>query len=346
MDNKYELLPISQSQADEVVQLANKVFGIGASMLISKKDMWGYYATDGEHIVGGVLLEKASEKEGFLSWIFVDSSARGHRLASRLIQSGFDALNKEGLTKQFALVRDDNTASWNMFLKAGYKILPVHKSLFGYSVKGLFKRFSYSMPTGYSIWVKDDAQNNKPTYPNYPIIRVLLGSILIGATLALYGVRSIEFLIVALITVIGITLLRLIVAFPIARLYGPVRFMPSRGGFILSFFIALIFSAWWPTFGFFVPKEDNWNSHDFKKNEGYQALATWLLLNATFIFASFAFPDIFTSGLNFVLMLVIIYQMIPIFPFDNFDGAKVLRWNKLAYVIGVIITMLTIILLL
>jgi len=103
MDNKYELLPITQSQSVEIVQLANKVFGIGASMLISKKDMWGYYATDGEHIVGAVLLEKASEKEGFLSWIFVDSSARGHRLASRLIQSGFDALNKEGLTKQFAL---------------------------------------------------------------------------------------------------------------------------------------------------------------------------------------------------------------------------------------------------
>ena len=261
-----------------------------------------------------------------------------------MIQSGFDALNKEGLTKQFALVRDDNTASWNMFLKAGYKILPVHKSLFGYSVKGLLKRFSYSMLTGYSIWVKDDAQNNKPTYPNYPIVRVLLGSILIGATLALYGVRSIEFLIVALITVIGITLLRLIVAFPIARLYGPVRFMPSRGGFILSFFNALITSAWWPTFGFFVPKEDKWSNHDFKKNEAYQAIATWLLLNATFIFASFAFPDIFTSGLNFVLMLVIIYQIIPIFPFDSFDGAKVLRWNKLAYVIGVIISILTIIL--
>lgn len=119
MDNKYELSPITKSQADEVVQLANKVFGFGASSLISKKDMWGFYATDGENIVGAVLLEKASDKEGFLSWIFVDSSARGHRLASRLIQSGFDALNEEGLTKQFALVRDDNTASWNMFLKAG-----------------------------------------------------------------------------------------------------------------------------------------------------------------------------------------------------------------------------------
>lgn len=344
MDNKYELLPITQSQTNDVVHLANTVFGFGASLLISKKDMWGFYATDGERIVGAVLLEKGSDKEGFLSWIFVDESARGHRLASRLIQSGFDALDEKGLTKQFALVRDDNTASWNMFLKAGYKILPIHKSLFGYSMKGILKRFSYSMLTGYSIWVKDDAQNNKSTYPDFPIVRVLLGSILIGATLALFGVRSIDFLVIALITVLGITLLRIMVAYPIARTYGPVRFMPSRGGFVLSILIALLSSAWWPTFGFFVPKEDQWNNHDFKKTEAYQAIATWLLLNATFIFTSYVFPDIFTSGLNIVLMLVIIYQMIPIFPFDSFDGAKVLRWNRLAYVIGVIISILTIIL--
>jgi ribosomal protein S18 acetylase RimI-like enzyme len=343
MDNKYVLLPITQNQSDEIVQLANHVFGFGASLLISKKDMWGFYATNGEKIVGAVLLEKGGDTEGFLAWIFVAENARGHRLASRLIDLGFDELNKKGLTKQFALVRDDNTASWNMFLKAGYKILPIHKTMFSYSLKGLLKRLSYSMLTGYSIWVKDDSLNNKPIYPKHSILKTILGSLFIGATLALYGARSIEFLIVALITVFGITLLRLIVAFPIARLYGPVRFMPSRGGFVLSFFVAFISSAWWPTFGFFVPKEDQWNIRDFKKNEGYQALTTWISLNASFIFASFVFPDIFASGLNIVFMLVIIYQMIPIFPFDSFDGAKVLRWNKLAYVIGLVISILTII---
>jgi ribosomal protein S18 acetylase RimI-like enzyme len=342
--DKYTISPITQYETSEVIQVANNVFGFGASLLISKKNMWGFYATDGQDIVGAVLLEKANHTEGFLSWIFVDESARGHRLASRLIEMGFDAMNKEGLTTQFALVRDDNTASWNMFLKNGYKILPLSQSIFGYSLKGLLKRFSYAMLTGYSIWVKDALRNDEPIYPKFPIVKTLLCSIFIGATLSLYGVRSIEFLFIAIFTLFGITALRMIIAYPLARRYGAVRFMPSRGGFILSFLLALITAAWFPTFGFFVPKDEQWNIKNFKNYEGHQALATWLLLNIAFIFASFFLPNIFSNGLNIVLMLVIIYQLVPVFPFDSFDGAKVLRWNKLAYGFGVVISLLSIIL--
>lgn len=340
---KYSILPITQHEKDEILKVANHVFGFGASLLISKKTMWGFYATDGEQIVGAVLLEKASETEGILAWIFIDESARGHKLASKLTKLGIETLTNEGFAKQFTLVRDDNTASWNMFLKNGYKIVPLYQALFGYSFKGFWKRLNYSLASGYSIWVKDDALINEPVYPKYPVARTLLGSIFIGAALSLFGVLSIEFLLVAMIIVLGTTLLRMIVAYPIARTYGPVRFKPSQGGFTLSVLLALLVTTWWPTFGFFVPKADNWNNHDFKKNEGYQALATWLSLNALYIFTSFVFPAFFSNGLNILLMLVIIYQMIPFFPLDGFDGAKVMRWNKFAYVIGVVLSLLTII---
>lgn len=340
--DKYTLLPITENETDEVVRVARNVFGFGAALMISKKKMWGFYATDGEHIVGAALLDQASETEGFLSWIFVDEAARGHKLASRLIDMGFDAMDKKGLTKQFALVRDDNTASWNMFLKAGYKVLPLHEALFGYSGKGLLKRFNYMMATGYSIWVKDDTHVNRPVYPKHPIERTLAGAAFIGATLALYGFRSFDFLLIAVSTVLAVTIIRMVVAYPIARTYGPVRFMPSRGGFLLSFLIALFTSSWWPTFGFFVPKEERWNDRDFRKNEGLQALATLFALDVVLIVASFAVQEIYAGGLNIVLMIVIIYQLIPVWPLDGFDGAKMLRWNKVAYAIAVILSLLTI----
>ncbi|MFP4186793.1 MAG: GNAT family N-acetyltransferase [Acholeplasmataceae bacterium] len=342
--NEYRISMITENEIDEVISVAKNVFGAGVSYLMPKKNMWGFYATDGKRIVGAVLIDKKTATEGFLSWIFVARSARGHKLASGLIEAGFDALDREGLTKQFASVRDDNTASWNMFLKRGYRILPLYQTIFGYSLKGLPMRLGYAMSTGYSIWVKDPARDHEPIYPKYPIARALVAAVFLGATLALYGLRSLDFLFVALITVVGITTLRLLIAYPIARRYGPVRFMPSQGGFILSFLIALFTSSWFPAFGFFVPKEDAWNSKYFKKNEGLQALATWLSLDAAFIFASLVVPDLFSNGLNTVLMLVIIYQMIPVFPFDGLDGAKVWRWNRIAYAIGMVVSILSLVL--
>jgi ribosomal protein S18 acetylase RimI-like enzyme len=342
MDNKYELLPITQDQSAEILHLANSIFGFGSSLLISKKNMWGFYATDGDHISGAVLLEKGSDTEGYLAWIFVTEQARGHRLASRLIEKGFNALDEAGLKIQYALVRDDNTASWNMFYKAGYKILPLYKVLFQYPIKGLFKRIGYMLLTGYSIWVKDERKQH-PTYPPYPIIRTLIGSLLIGASIALFGVRDMTFLLITMIMVVSITVIRMIIAYPIARASGKVRFMPSQGGYLLSVLLALVSTTWWPTFGFFSPKQGVWKDTDYKANIGKQAFATWMSLNVIFIGSALLLNELFKQGLHVFLLLILIYQVIPSWPpFDAFDGSKVIRWNKTMYFIGLVITAVTI----
>jgi len=342
MDNKYELLPITQNQSTEILHLANKIFGFGSSLLISKKDMWGFYATNGENISGAVLLEKGGDTEGYLAWIFVTEQARGHRLASRLIERGFNALDEAGLKIQYALVRDDNTASWNMFYKAGYKILPLYKTLLTYPIKGLSKRLFYTFLTGYSIWVKDDTRTD-PIYPKYPIIRTLLGALLIGASIALFGLREIEFLLITIIMVVSITAIRMIIAYPIARASGKVRFMPSQGGYLLSILLALVSTTWWPTFGFFAPKQDVWKDFDYKENIGKQAFATWMSLNVIFIGSALLLNELFIQGLHVFLLLILIYQVIPSWPpFDAFDGSKVIRWNKTMYFISLVITTVTI----
>jgi ribosomal protein S18 acetylase RimI-like enzyme len=341
MDNTYRLSAITDDQSSDIVGLADAVFGRGASWLIPKKNMWGYYATDGKRLAGAVLLQKGSAKEGYLAWIFVSEHARGHRLASRLAELGFKALDDAGLNIQFALVRDDNTASWNMFYKAGYKIMPLHRIIFGYPLKGLLKRLNYTLLTGYSIWVKDDSDPD-PAYPKYPVIRTLAGAALIGLSIALFGLRDLEFLFIAVIMVLSVTAIRMLVAYPVARAYGKVRFMPSQGGFILSLALALLTSSWWPTFGFFVPKEELWRDSDFKATIGKQGLATWMALNAMFVGSAILFNDLFTQGLHWFLVLVLMYQTIPFAPFDAFDGGKVLRWNKRLYMLMLVLTALTI----
>lgn len=343
---KYSVSPIqSPEDGTKTNAVARRVFGAGASLLLPGKPEWGFYAHEEEEYVGGVLLEKMGPGEGLLSWIFVDSNAQGHKLGSRLLQAGIEDLDAEGLTTQFSLVRADNTASWNMFAKNGYTRPSVLKSLFGYSMKGLLKRFGYTLATGYSTWVRDDSRSNANVHPKrWAILKSLLFSLFIGAALSLSSVRGIEFFFVGMAVVAGITALRMLVAYPIARMSGPVRFDAPQGGTPLSVILALAFGAWWPTFGFFVPKADIWRDREFARYNGLQAFATWMSLPLVYVGMRFLYPVVFSAGLEGILDLIIIYQVIPVFPFDGMDGAKVLNYSKVLYGVGAVVSVLAIVL--
>ena len=343
--SEYSVSPIqTPEEGQETNAVAKRVFGSGATLLLPRKPNWGFYAHEGDDFVGGVLLEKMSPGEGLLSWIFVDSKAQGHKLGSRLLETGIHAMDEEGLKTQFSLVRADNTASWNMFAKNGYTRPSVLKSLFGYSGKGLLKRFGYSLATGYSTWVRDDSVENASVHPKrWAILKSLLFSLFIGAALSLFSLRGIEFFFIGMAMVAGITALRMLAAYPVARMFGPVRFDAPQGGTPLSVILALAFGAWWPTFGFFVPEADIWRDREFARYNGMQAFATWMSLVLVYVGMSLLYPALFTAGLEVILDLIIIYQLIPFFPFDGMDGARVLSYSKILYAVGVVVSLSVII---
>jgi RimJ/RimL family protein N-acetyltransferase len=342
----YSISPIQTNE--DVIRtkaVATRAFGPGVSLMLAGKRKWGYYAHKQDDVVGGVLLEKMSPNEGLLSWIFVDPKAQGHRLGARLLETGIRALDDEGLQTQFALVRADNTASWNMLAKNGYTRRSVLRSLFGYSLTGLPKRFLYSLGTGYGTWVRDDALRDTGIHPQKgALLKTLLFSLLIGAALSLFSLRGMEFFWIGMSMVTGITALRMVVAYPIARASGPVRFDAPQGGTPLSLILALGFGTWWPTFGSFVPKKDIWRDREFSRYNGLQAFATWMSLLVIYVAASLVMPAPFNAGLAIVLDLIVIYQVIPFYPFDGMDGARVLRYSKVLYALGALLSLGTIIL--
>lgn len=167
----------------------------------------------------------------------------------------------------------------------------------------------------------------------------VLRSLFIGAALSLFSLRGIEFFYIAMAMVAGITALRMVVAYPIARSSGPVRFDAPQGGTPLSVLLALAFGAWWPTFGFFVPQEDIWRDREFARYNGMQAFATWMSLVLVYVGTSLFYPATFNAGPEVFLDIIIVYQVIPFFPFDGMDGAKVLRYSGILYAIGVVLSL-------
>lgn len=86
------------------------------------------------------------------------------------------------------------------------------------------------------------------------------------------------------------------------------------------------------------------SAKEFARYNGLQAFATWMSLLLVYVAARLLLPVAFSSGLATVLDLVIIYQVIPFYPFDGMDGARVLRYSRGLYAVGAVLSVAAIIL--
>lgn len=338
--SEYRISPIQEYQMNDIIQAAKNAFGWGVGLIIPKKKVWGFYAHDNDNVVGAVFIKKLSDDEGVLDWIFVDPIAQGHRLGALLMDQGLAALEDAGLKKQFALVRDDNTASWNMFAKRGYKEPSLFYTMTQFSFKSMLYRQFYAMVAGYSIWVKDDRLADYPMHPKKRmIVKTLLFSLFLGSSLSLFSLRGLEYFMAATVMVFSVTLVRIIVSFPFARLSGPVRFDAPQGGLILSALLGMM-GTWWPTFGSFVPKKDIWDIRNYAKYDIWAQFFAWMSLLGLYVLSYYFIPELFTQAVQFYLMFIIIIQGFPFFPLDGMQGARIYRFNKGLYMLSLLLTVL------
>lgn len=126
--------------------------------------------------------------------------------------------------------------------------------------------------------------------------------------------------------------MRLIVSYPIARTYGPVRLNISQGGAILSLLVSAG-GIWIPYFGFWAPRTKIWSASKYRKYEGLSSLASWLV---TAIALAITFFD-YIPHKNFIRVFMfpaVIFESLAFYPFDGVDARRVYDWNKLAYFFG------------
>ncbi|MFW6288245.1 MAG: GNAT family N-acetyltransferase [Spirochaetota bacterium] len=327
----------SNEEARAVSRLAVRVFGAFSVLLVPRKPKWAIYATNDEgEMVGGIVLKKLGHEAGIVDWVFVDKAARGQGLGPELVDRGLAELEEAGCRHQFALVRDDNTPSWNMFATRGFDIPNIIRLYFGFgaAVGGYSLLLTFAL-LGYSMWHRDSSQ---PSGPRVPARGVGLATILLLA-LAVSGLFALQSdilgaLFYMLPMVGGITIVRLLLSWPFARAYGPVRVQVPHSGVPLSLGLGLL-GAWWPVLGMWVPREPLWHESRFRKASGRASFVGWLVTLAA-LAATYLLPfDELAVGWRGSLLPVLFYQAIPIVPFEGMDGYRVLRWSRRAFAAGV-----------
>lgn len=335
--SEYQISPITPDIEPKLPEVAERAFGKGVRLILPTKKIWGFYAHMDNKIGGAVYIKKVADGEGCLDWIYVDPSAQGHKLGSRLFRAGIDGLNDAKLFKQFALVRGSNTASWSMFAKDGFVKPSVFHVLSRYSIKSLPYRLGYHLATGYNIWVKDPTLD-QPIHPTrFGLLKTIVFAGLIGIALGLFGLRGLNTLLITTATLVVVTGMRIVIEYLFARSYGPLRWNAPQGGTVLSLLLAFL-GSWWPTFGHFSPIEDMYRDDHYAKVNARSRFATWMFHVVILVLAAIFTPVLFSNGFGFVLGFILAVVLLPSFPMDDSDGARVYAYSKQLYFIGVLIS--------
>ncbi len=337
--SEYQISPITPAIESKLPEVAERAFGKGVSIILPKKNLWGFYAHADGKIGGAVYLKKWADNEGCLEWIYVDPSAQGHKLGSRLFRAGIDGLNDAKLPILFTLVRGSNTASWSMFAKEGFVKPSVFHTLTQYSWKSFYHRLGFHLADGYNIWVKDSSLD-LPMHPiRYGFLKTFLFAGLIGLALGLFGLRGVDTLLITISTLLVVTGLRIVIEYLVGRSYGPLRWNAPQGGTLLSFVIALT-GTWWPSFGHFSPKADIYRDSDYAKVNAYSRFATLMFHVLIYVLAAILVPDLFSSGYGLILGIVLAVQLFPTFPVDDSDGSRIYAYSKPLYFIALLTVVL------
>lgn len=317
--------------------------------LIVTRPKWGFAAWDGESCVGGVILGEHG-RFGVVEFIFVTRAGRGQGLGQALTDRAMEAFAERGLEYSAASVRDDNTASWNLFAGRGHKAYTPVRGIreFGF---GPWLRLALTTAQffafGFDLWIGSVDEARKPdadstlsvadTVPGTSLSTLLVFYLIhmVAVTSAFWqdGAGAAPWA----IAVGGLLTFRLLVSY-LATLpfFRPARLRMARGGHVTDFIINAVGSFFFYP-AFWHPKQKRWREPDFRTGLGVSAMAGGLSQVAVVVAASLVLPGLAGSGVLAVSLalaidigkLMLIIDLQPLF--EAWSGPRILRWNLWAY---------------
>lgn len=335
----YETREIRPGEAAELKRLACPNFSVVERMFMSKPKMGIVAEADDGNVAGGaflVIVEAGEKKVGCIDIIFVLPQYRGSGVAKQLYHAAVESLHKFGCDPVMALVRGDNSQSLRRFEAEGLHPTSLHglRQKIGFSATAaLFvKTASLAYATGCWILCENvmpqsiggNAKNVLRTFLTNGILLLcgtLIGSLLHTESTPWWNLLAAMFFL-AVIT-LGESLGRKAIG-------GSWHFILPEGGLVPTTIIALL--------GGFYPLLGHWylikrkNTDEYRKCMAAPAKGAWLaLMVATFVCGMLnKMHPFFGCGMDLGMMLLVFY-MLPFYPFDTFGGRRVREHSEGIY---------------
>lgn len=322
----------------KVIMLALRTFHSLEGVFIGNpKD--AIVACDGEKIVGAATLNIYSYKKGTLGYVdyaFIDPNVQNAGIGKKMYAEVIQELKSRGCNEVAAVVRSDNVQSFHLFEKNGMNrcsLLQGYRILgFGGMVKLLLFTPYWAAACGDFYLTHSDSKRGS--------ISQILWYIWINVAFMMLGIitgkSSIFSYMLAGICTMSLT----IAAGGIAGLFTKERwtFRLSTGGGLLSAILG-IFQTFFPVVGKWYPEQFN-KSKGQKRLLAVSALSEWYMLLLLYVIANIGLKDsAFLSSLSRVAGTLLVYRIIPTYPFNEYGGGRVYRYSKMIYLIQFVITL-------
>lgn len=336
----------------EAQRIARRSFPAVMAPLISRPK-WAYLAVVDGRPLAGLILKSVRGRDGItigiIEWIFVLPEARGQGLASRLIERGLAAFDERGIEHMTAWIRDDNTPSWNLFARRGFRFTPFWKAVLPLGFKGFLRSLGGAMfARGLDPWmrvpqtpVSHPSGSPGPRSGGFPanlmITLAVPGLTVFGGALLQAG--SVRYAAAVCALVLGVLILRVLAGGLAA---GGMRGTDSRagtamhavrGGFLVTLMVG-ISGFLLPIPHYWQPATRIWREQDYRRSLGRSNLAT-ILATAAAVWGLFllhaASPGIRPAATHAAVITSGIL-LIDAQPWNlAWAGPRVLRWSPLAW---------------
>lgn len=289
-------------------------------------------------------------KIGIVYLIFVDRNVQGRGVGKVLADTALSHFQEARCKTLYVPVNRYNSPSWNMFLHKGFTPFEFNEQfkVFGWKILSLWRVNDYLFAPGTFILRKigKESQMVREVGEGWHFLLAWIGfSFATWATgIRLFGAPlhdSIPF-------VLGVTAMSMfaheLAHKLVARSFGlKTIFKVWESGLVFS---ALLHSIWalYPSYGSTFIRQKDWPYSKNLREIGLIYTAgpvVSLILASCFLgLAHWANTEwlvaLGTVGFWANFLLLVLFNLLPIFPFDIFDGRKIFLWNKTVWSLLVI----------
>lgn len=336
--------PMEPGEEQDIVKVGRRAFQFFEALFVTNPKRAMVAEIDSK-IVGGIIYKytnTATKKVAYIDEAFVDPDYHGQGVGRKLYTETFSFLWSQGCDAVTALVKDDNVGSWKLFLDNGFKRVNFFNAIKELGFIGLLKQFIKTpilIGVGMDFYLATKEGNLSEKGQGLgQITSFLLGNLILmlpgWIPLLHQGLTSFKGYFLGYLTILAIFAGVRCLGGLLNKDRGKLRF--NNCGALITFIASF-------GLGFF-PLNLNWypdkyqNTPSFKRRLALPEVVKWGIFLTLPLLDNTTSPYLKTVAAiswNYLLLMAI-----PIYPFEPLGAGRIYRYNKLIWLLTVVITVM------
>lgn len=344
--NKEQLVirEMQDGEQKEIMKVGRSAFSAFEALFVEfpRHAMAAVYA---DKIVGGIIykiIPSDGKKFAYIAEAFVDPAYHGSGVGTKLYEETFRHIWAQGCDGMTALVKDDNVASWKLFMDNGFKRAGFHEVIRQSGITGLIRQYlktpvPFAIGMDFYMVMKEEQVRRKKTGLSQMLFFFISNFVLLlpmWASLIYKNPGSVPVFTGAYLTVLAL--------FVLPRYTGTLfsshnwEFRLNNGGSFLTVLLSI--------FGNTFPMNGNWypdkyeNTPAFRRDMAIPEILKWAVfsLAALLVFTGVPYFRIVSR----IVCYYLIFLIVPLYPFESLGAGRIYRFSRIMWLITAVLTVL------